>query len=75
MCSNEGKKVTCFNSARGPCFGGEGDYLRDINIHSDSNINKDNYCDFGHAYKHSDYLKGTAKAQNIFSWIFLFSNC
>ncbi len=45
--------------------GVDDDGIIDICIHSDSNINKTNYCDFGYSYQHPDYLKGTFKAQNI----------
>ena len=65
MCSNEGEHAIYCYSEFGPCFGGDDEYIKDICIHSDSNINKTNYCDFGYSYQHPDYLKGTFKAQNI----------
>jgi len=62
LCSNEGENAIYCDSDYGPCFGGDGDY---IFIDSDSNINKESFCDFGFAYKHPDYLKVTDKAKNI----------
>jgi len=60
MCSNEGKNAICCNSTLGPCFG-----HGDIWIESDSNINKESYCEFGNSYQHPDYEKATDKAENI----------
>ena len=65
FCSNEGQLAICCNSKYGPCFGGDGDYLKDICIESDSNINKESYCDFGFSYQHPDYEKDSDEAQNI----------
>ena len=63
MCLKE-KAIGC-HSRYGPCFGGEGTTFRDIFIQTDSNKNKESYCDFGYAYQHPDYLKETCKAKNI----------
>ena len=65
LCSEEGKKAIFCNSRYGPCFGGEGIYAKDICILSDSNMNKDSYCDFGYSYKHSEYPEQTTKSWNI----------
>ena len=65
MCSNEGKQALRCNPIRGPCFGGEGDFIRDICIQPDSNINKESYCDFGFSYQHPDYEKDSDEAKNI----------
>ena len=59
LCSNEGEAIYC-GSNRGPCFG-----FKDIDINTDSNINKKSFCDFGYSYQHPDYLKETDKAKNI----------
>ena len=64
-CSNGGQKAIGCNSKNGPCFGGEGTIVKDINIQSDSNINKNSYSNFGYSYQHPDYLKETDKAMNI----------
>ena len=64
LCSNEGEQAICCNSKLGPCFGGEGDYIKDICIRTDANI-KTSFCDFGYSYQHPDYLKDTDKANNI----------
>jgi hypothetical protein len=64
-CSNEGEQAIDCNSNYGPCFGGDDEGLIDILIDSDSNINKESYCDFGFSYQHPDYLKETDKAMNI----------
>ena len=60
LCSNEGKQAIYCDSDLGPCFG-----FDDICIQSDSNINKESCSNFGHAYQHPDYLKGTAKAKSV----------
>ena len=65
LCSNEGKQALRCKPIRGPFFGGEGDYIRDICIQSDSNLNKESYSNFGHSYQHPDYLKETNKAKKI----------
>jgi hypothetical protein len=65
MCLNEGKQATQGSSSQGPCFGGDADCIRDICIQSDSNINKNSYCNFGYTYQHPDYLKGKTEAINI----------
>jgi len=64
MCSNEGKQTIICSSKRGPCFGGQGPYCRDISIDTNSNINKESYCDFGYSYQHPDYVIDTSKAEN-----------
>ncbi len=64
MCSDEGKRAICCNLEYGPCFGGEGNYLKDFRLRTDSNVKK-SCSDFGYAYQHPDYLKGTTKARNI----------
>ena len=65
LCSNEGQKAICCNYMYGPCFGGDGNYIKDICIESDSNINKKSYCSFGYSYQHPDYVKETVRAKNI----------
>jgi hypothetical protein len=65
MCSNEGDHAIFCGPEVGPCFGGDDENFDDICIHSDSNINKMSYCDFGYSYQHPDYLKDTDKAKNI----------
>ena len=65
QCSNGGKEALRCRSDLGPCFGANGEYIRDICIRTDSNINKKSYCDFGYSYKHPDYLRDTDKAENI----------
>jgi hypothetical protein len=65
LCSNESKQAIRCNSTRGPCFGGDGDCIRDICIKTDSNMNKESYSHIGYSYQHPDYLKGSAKANNI----------
>jgi len=67
MCSNEGQTALYCSSNSGPCFGGH-----DFDIKSDSNINKESYCDFGFSYQHPDYLKGTTKARNILAGSYKF---
>ena len=67
MCSKEGKEAICCSSFRGPCFG-----FKDIDINTDSNINKKSYCDFGHSYLHTDYLKDTDNAENILAGSYKF---
>ena len=64
LCSNEGKEAIGCDSDYGPCFGGDGDYLKDICIRTDANI-KTSYCAFGYSYKHPDYEKDSDEAQNI----------
>ena len=66
LCSNEGEAIYC-GSNRGPCFG-----FKDIDINTDSNINKKSYCDFGHSYLHTDYLKDTDNAENILAGSYKF---
>jgi hypothetical protein len=65
LCSNEGQQAIRCNSTRGPCFGADGPSFRNISIHTDSNINIKSFSYLGFSYQHPDYLKGTAKAQNI----------
>ena len=65
LCSNGGRDAMYCSLNRGPCFGGEGTKLKDICIVSDSNINKESYCDFGFSYQHPDYEKDSDEAQNI----------
>ena len=72
LCSNEGKQAICCDPDYGPSFGGEGRYIRDICIQSDSNINKYNYSSFGYSYQNPGYVKETVKAQNILSGSFEF---
>ena len=66
LCSKGDEKYAIYcHSNFVPCFGGDSKIIQDICIHSDSNINKGSYCDFGYSYQHPDYLKETAKAKNI----------
>jgi hypothetical protein len=65
MCSNGNQYAIRYRSDLGPCFGADGEYIRDICINTDSNINKKSYCDFGYSYQHPDYLKDTDIANNI----------
>jgi len=65
FCLNESQLAIYCGPDYGPCFGGEGTYLKDICIDSDSHINKYSYCDFGYSYQHPDYLKDTDKAQKF----------
>ena len=67
MCSNEGQTALYCSSNSGPCFGGH-----DFDIKSDSNINKESYCDFGFSYQHQDYLWKTDKAKNILAGSYKF---
>ncbi len=64
LCSNEGKQAIGCDSKFGPCFGGDGKYLRDICMGTDSN-NKESYSHFGYAHQHPDYVQETVKADNI----------
>ena len=57
MCSNKGKVAIYCHSEDGPGFG-----EKYIDIKTNSNVKKDSYCD---SYQHPDYLKWTAKADNI----------
>jgi hypothetical protein len=70
LCSNE--QAICCNSDYGPCFGGEGDYIKDICIRTNANICKHNSCNFGYSYHHPDYLKETDKAMNILAGSYKF---
>ena len=72
FCSNEGQLAIGCNSKFGPCFGGEGRHAKDLCIHSDSNITKNSFSNFGYAYQHLDYLKETAEARNILAGSFIF---
>ena len=65
MSSNEGQLAVCNNSKFGPCFGGEGSYVKEICVHSDSNMNKKSVSNLGYAYQHPDYVRETDRAQNI----------
>jgi hypothetical protein len=65
MSSNEGKQAICCNPAFGPCFGGEGSYIKDICVLSDSNFNKKSNSNLGYGYQHPDYVRETDRAQNI----------
>jgi hypothetical protein len=67
MCSDEGKTALYCSSKSGPCFG-----RLDFDIKSDSNINKESYCNFGDSYRHPDYLRETDKAKNILAGSFYF---
>jgi len=58
LCSNE-QAIYC-GPNRGPCFG-----CNDIDINTDSNINKNSQCDFGYSYKHPYYLNKTYEAMDI----------
>ena len=71
MCSNEGENAIYCWSDYGPCFGGDDDRITEIAIHTDSNINKMSYCEFGYSYQHSDYEKDT---DVYFSYFVQFSN-
>ena len=64
LCANEGQFAIYCCSRVGPCFGGDGKYIRDICIRTDSN-NKESYSHFGYAYQHPDYVKETVRAHNI----------
>jgi len=59
MCSNEGEHAIYCDSEYGPFFGGDDDGITDIAKHTDSNINKMSYCEFGYSYQHPDYEKDT----------------
>lgn len=72
MCSNEGEFAINCSAKRGPSFGGNGQYIKDIVIRSDSNANQESYSDFGYSYKHPDYLKGTDKAKSILAGSYKF---
>jgi hypothetical protein len=69
LCSNAGKNAFYCGSNYGPCFGGEEHidrvFARDIFIETDLNLKNECYSNFGYAYLHPDYLKGTTKAKNI----------
>ena len=72
QCSNEGENAIYCDSDYGPCFGADGKNLKDILIDSDSNINKESYCDFGYSYQHPDYEKDSDEAKNILAGSFNF---
>ena len=48
------------------------DKITDIVIHTDSNINKMSYCEFGYSYQHQDYLKDTDEAEKILAGSYVF---
>jgi len=77
FCSNGGELEIGCDAQFGPCFGGNINSkrtveLEDIAIHTDSNIKKDSFCDFGYSYQHPGYLKGTHKARNILAGSYYF---
>ncbi len=53
------------SSDYGPGFGDTFNHKFEIYIGSDSNTNQTSYCDFGGAFKHTDYQFGTEKAKAI----------
>jgi hypothetical protein len=53
------------DSSKGPCFGTSNKYHLDISIASNSNVNQSSSSNFGYAFKHQDYPRGSEKARNI----------
>ena len=72
MCSDEGVQAMYCDSELGPCFGGDGKYIRDIYIHSDSNLYEGNYSFLGYSYQHPDYDKDTDEAEKILAGSYVF---
>ena len=57
----------------GPVFGGSlNAFGSDIFISSDSNTNRDSFCNFGWTYEHPEYLKGTERAKSILAGSYKF---
>ncbi len=66
MCSNDGQNAILCD--HGPTFG-----KSDSDIFINNNSNTDSgHCNFGHTYKHPDYLEGTEKAKNILAGSYKF---
>ena len=68
--------VICGNPKYGPCFQGQLKIrrvtLKDISLHSNSNINNKSYCCLGFSYQHQDYVKQTDIAKNILAATYYF---
>lgn len=60
MSVNEGRNPGC-----GPSFVGDGKYSKDTFVGTDSNTSGESYSDFGHLYKHADYMFESIKARNM----------
>ena len=61
MCSYSGKAAMNCLSFYGPTFGGGSD----IQIASNSNVNRKSYSNFGYSYKHVNYQRGKAEALTV----------
>ncbi len=59
------------STSYGPVFGCDGKG-RDIFIASDSNTNQTSACNFGGAFKHTDYEFGTEKAKTLLAGSYYF---
>jgi hypothetical protein len=71
MCLCDKNSICCYANY-GPSFGGDDTCTKDIFINSDSNTNQYSYCNFGHSYKHEDYLCGTDRAKAILAGSYQF---
>ena len=60
ICTNSNYAIKS-NTSCGPVFGDGSD----IHVAINSNANKNSFCNFGSAYTHADYQKGTDKAKAI----------
>jgi len=60
--SNEGKYAISGISTRGPAFGGDDKYIRDLVIF---NTEETSFSQFGYSYQHERYPKDTIKANTI----------
>ena len=59
-CQVQNFTIFC-HAGYGPTFGGG----HDICIHSLSNANNNSYSNFGHSYKHAEYVEGTNEAKSL----------
>ncbi len=84
MNSNDGEFAIDCSLKHGPSFGGNNEYMGDIVIKSDSNINEESFSDFGCSYKHPEYkydsdevdfiLAGSFKFQTVDIEVFKITN-